>query len=88
MTDIEREKLKRLYGLLWKARVDRGCVTGFVTSEARKLALSMLTKHEQAEGIEWANRYTEKEFFDGDTRLRDRTMQIRARAALGEEETG
>ena len=56
MDDITAQKIKRIYGLLWNARVDRDTFSGVAVSEARKIALGMIDKAGQAEGIAWANR--------------------------------
>ncbi len=56
MDDITMQKIKRIYGLLWNAKTDRDTLTGVAVSEARKIALSMIDKNGQVEGIEWANR--------------------------------
>ena len=60
MTDIERAKLEHIYGLLWHSRTDRTTYSGLAVSDARKLALSLIDKHGQARGIEWARRELEK----------------------------
>lgn len=56
MDDITAQKIKHIYGLLWNVSVDRDTFSGVAVSEARKLALSMIDKDSQAEGIVWANR--------------------------------
>ncbi len=56
MDDITAQKIKRIYGLLWNVKTDRSTFSGVAVSEARKIALSMIDKSGQAEGIEWANR--------------------------------
>ena len=56
MDDITAQKIKRIYGLLWNVPVDRDTFSGVAVSEARKIALGMIDKSGQAEGIEWANR--------------------------------
>lgn len=56
MDDITAQKIKRIYGLLWNVTVDRDTFSGVAVSEARKIALSMIDKIGQADGIEWANK--------------------------------
>jgi hypothetical protein len=55
MDDITAQKIKRIYGLLWNAKTDRSTFSGVAVSEARKIALSMIDKDGQADGIQWAN---------------------------------
>lgn len=55
MDDVTAQKIKRIYGLLWNARTDRTTFSGVAVSEARKIALSMIDKDGQADGIQWAN---------------------------------
>jgi hypothetical protein len=64
MSDIDRFKIERLYGLLWHARTDRTTFSGLAVSEARKLALSLIDKDGQSRGIEWARREIEKSRMD------------------------
>jgi hypothetical protein len=62
MDDITAQKIKRIYGLLWNAKTDRTTFSGIAVSEARKIALSLIDKAGQAEGIEWANREIPEKF--------------------------
>ena len=48
------QKIKQIYGLLWNVDTDRRMSSGVAVSEARKIALSMIDKDGQAEGIGWA----------------------------------